>query len=276
MPDQPVIILCVLLAGLAGCAPTSAAGEPVAPEPAVTQPEEPQAPPAAAETDSSARLEATLAELNQNLLKLQSCRLELSWRFFQPLLETSTVRTGVLYYRKSGSRSYLRINFSSFRENQDTPQPLREEIIFDGIWLTRIDYQLKEIKRDQLAPEGEPLDAFQLLTGRIPIVSFSNIENLRKQFEVTLESVDDPNGLVHLVLLPRPDSDYAGDYRKIDILTGATEALPQRISAVTTDGDLNEIVLKKAGPQEVNDSAFSFERPRDFTVISRPLKAGEK
>ena len=276
MPDSRFVAVCVLLAMLPGCA----AAEPVSqpdklPGPAASK-AEPNKPAAATAPAVADEVDAILATLNRNLLDLKSCRLELSWRFYQPLLETSTVRTGTLYYKKGQDRSHLRIDFGSFQQDQEQPQPLREEIIFDGIWLTRIDYQLKEIKRDQLAPDDKPLDAFQLLTGRIPIISFESIDSLKRQFHIALGSPADPNTRVHLVFTPRPDSELARDYKKIEILTKATEALPQRIRAVTPDDDLNEIVLKRSGPQDVADSVFTFDRPRDFTVISKPLKSEDR
>lgn len=267
MPDMRVLVSCLLVVASAGCTSAQAVIEPnLPPEPNML---------ASAGSAPVSELDATLELLSRNLKELHSCRLEVSWRYFQPLLETSTVRTGVLYYKQSGGRSHVRIDFASFRQDQEKPQPLREEIIFDGIWLTRIDHQLKEIKRDQLAPDNEPLDAFQLLTGRIPIVGFDNVENLKEQFEITMESSDDPGKRIHLVLLPQPDSDYASQYKRIEILTKATEAMPQRIRAVTVDDDLNEIVLKKSGPQDVADSVFVFDRPRNFTIISKPLENGK-
>jgi len=276
MPDRRFVVVCVLLAVLTGCASAEPAGEPNAPAgsgPIVAQPNASAPEPEPAVPDE---VDAILKTLNRNLLELRSCRLELSWRFYQPLLEASTVRTGTLYYKKGHDRSHLRINFSSLKQDQEQPQPLREEIIFDGVWLTRIDYQLKEIKRDQLAPDDKPLDAFQLLTGRIPIISFESIDNLKKQFDIALGSPADPNERVHLVFTPRPDSEFIRDYKKIEILTKATAALPQRIRAVTPDDDLNEIVLKRSGSQDVADSVFTFEKPRDFTIISKPLKSEDR
>jgi hypothetical protein len=241
-----------------------------------SDPNQPAASPPAAAPLS--QLDGILTTLNKNLAALHSCRLDLTWTFTQPLLETSTVRRGVLYYRKGSDRSQLRIHFDSFQQDKEKPQSMREEIIFDGVWLTRIDYQLKEIKRDQLARDDKPIQAFQLLTGRIPLIGFGSVEDLKKQFDITLVEPNTPvsGRLVHLLLKTRPNSDYRNDYRTIDIFTEPSAAMPDRIRAVTPDDDISEISLTAAGPQDVPDLIFAFERPRSFTIISKPLKADEK
>jgi hypothetical protein len=227
----------------------------------------------------SPELDSMLSRLSSNLAKLQSCRLDLTWTFTQPLLETATVRSGTLYYKrgdgstaKSG-RSHLRISFNSFQQDKEKPQALHEEILFDGIWLTRIDYQLKEVKRDQLAQDDKPLDAFQLLTGRMPLVGFGSIDDLKKQFVIEMKILGSAEArTVQLVLTPRPDSEYIRDYKQVDIFTKATDALPERIKALTADDDVSEIVLKRSVSQDVPDSVFEVPIPGDFTTVSKTLK----
>jgi hypothetical protein len=265
MPDGRFIVLTLTLAfssALAACEPNS----PVPPQgvkPAAT---------------TTTELDGILATLNKNLAELNSCRLELSWTFTQPLLDTTTIRKGTLFYRKGTDRSRLRINFDSFQQDKEKPQSLREEIIFDGVWLTRIDHQLKEIKRDQLAPDEKPIGAFQLLTGRIPLIGFGSVDDLKKQFDIVLA---EPNQTstgqqLHLVLKTRPESDYKNDYKTVDVFTVRSAALPGRIRAVTPDDDVSEISLSPSGSQEVADSVFAFEQPRDFAIISKPMKNDEK
>jgi len=227
------------------------------------------------EASLSSKLDAALERLSGNLAKLESCRLDLTWTFHQPLLETSTIRKGTLYYKKTQGRSYLRINFNFFQQDKEKPQPLREEIIFDGVWLTRIDYQLKEIKRDQIAPDKEPIDAFQLLTGRMPLVGFGRIDDLKQRFEIDMKAPS-ADGIAAIILTPRANSEYIKDYKQVIIYTSLDEALPGRIKAITPDDDLSEVILVKSGSQEVSELIFVFEKPRDFTVISKPLKHIEK
>jgi hypothetical protein len=233
-----------------------------------------QVSPKTAEPNSKAAptspIDDILTRLNKNLADMKSCRLDLTWTFTQPLLETSTTRKGVLMYMQGKERSRMRINFTSFQQDKEAAQPLREEIIFDGVWLTRIDYQLKEIKRDQLARDDKPLHAFQLLSGKMPLVGFGSVEDLKKQFDIAL--VEKSDAMIHLALKPRPDSEYRKDYKTIDIYTKASSALPQRIRAVTPDDDVSEITLAVEGPQDVAENAFAFEQPRDFTIVSKPLK----
>ena len=174
MPDGRLLVFGLTLLFLAGCASASPAQD--------TSP----SPTTAVSPQTTSELDSILSRLNQNLAKLESCRLELSWTFTQPLLDTATIRKGMLCYKMTKDRSRLRINFTSFQQDKEPAQPLREEIIFDGVWLTRIDYQLQEIKRDQVARDDKPLHAFQLLSGRIPLIGFGSVDDLKKQFEISL------------------------------------------------------------------------------------------
>src|SRR4030042_6050769 len=104
----------------------------------------------------------------------------------QPLFESKTLQSGQLYYLKEDKKSSLRINFSTRREDDNPPKEYKDEYIFDGTWLTRIDYQVKEVKRYQQAPEGKSIDAFDLISERFPIVGFSSVEKLEEQFNIQL------------------------------------------------------------------------------------------
>jgi len=254
-----------MLVGALSLAHIACAADPNQPAPQVS---------AGGQAAPASPVDDVLTRLNKNLAELKSCRLELSWTFTQPLLDTSTTRKGQLLYRQGKERSELRINFASFQQDKETPQPLREEIVFDGVWLTRIDYQLKEIKRDQLARDEKPLHAFQLLSGKMPLIGVGSVEDLKKQFHIAIAEKSET--MIHLSLRPRGDSDYSKDYKTIDIYTRPAAALPERVRAVTPDDDISEITLAVAGPQDVQENAFAFEQPRDFTIISKPLKDEQK
>ena len=95
-------------------------------------------------------VEAILTQLKQKTTNLTSYQAELEYRFKQPLLESETLRKGALYYQKSDEKSMLRVNFQTLKQDDEKERKYSEHFIFDGVWLTRIDYQIKKAERRQM------------------------------------------------------------------------------------------------------------------------------
>jgi outer membrane lipoprotein-sorting protein len=203
--------------------------------------------------------------------------------FSQPVLESKTLRTGTLYYARFGNGSKLRINFDNLSQDDGPQQNYKECYIFDGQWLTHIDYQIKQVQKRQLAEANEPIDAFELAKRNFPIIGFSKSDDLKKEFEVS--QVGEPNGLINLNLKVKPDSQYKDDYKSVEIwidtrlgegankATEATEApsrsrkglmLPSRLTAVSTEDDIYEI----------NFVAPRVDEPVDEKIFEVTITAG--
>ena len=103
-------------------------------------------------------VEAILTKLKQKTTDLTSYQAELEYRFKQPLLESETLRGGVLYYQKSDEESMLRVNFQTLKQDDEKERKYAEHFIFDGVWLTRLDYQIKKAERRQLTEPNKPAD----------------------------------------------------------------------------------------------------------------------
>jgi len=181
-----------------------------------------------------------LEALRQKTSQLKSYQCRLEYLFSQPVLESKTLRTGTLYYARFGNGSKLRINFDTLSQDNGPQQKYVEQYIFDGRWLTHIDYQIKQVQKRQLAEPNESIDAFELVKRNFPIIGFSKTDDLKKDFDVNL--VGDSNGLVHLCMKVKPDSIYKDDYKSVDVWIDAAESgLPDKITATNTNGDIYEI-----------------------------------
>jgi outer membrane lipoprotein-sorting protein len=193
----------------------------------------------------------------------------------QPLFESKTLQTGQLYYQKDDKNSSLRINFSTRKDDDDPAREYKDEYIFDGIWLTHIDYQAKEVKRYQQAPEGKPIGAFDLISERFPIVGFSSVEKLEEQFNVTLvksEADKSPN-LVQLHLETKSGSEYKDNYKSVDLWIDTALDLPAKIVAVSTEQDIYQIdFIKLAVNKKIDKKIFEYKIPAGFTVESERLE----
>ena len=160
-------------------------------------------------------------------------------------------------------------------QDDEKEQKYREEFIFDGIWLTHINYQIKQVRVHQLAEPNEPVDAFELASKNLPIVGFSKVEDLKKQFEIQLveQQGGEQEKFIRLHLKVKPDSKYKDKYTSIDFWIDKKLGLPTKINAVSTEEDIYQIRLVKPKVNEKIDfSIFDFKVPNDFDKEVIPLK----
>jgi len=239
-------------------------------------------------------VEVILEQLNKKTKELQSYEAQVRYKFSQPLLESETLRKGVLYYVKNDEKSRLRINFQTLKQDDEKQQKYIEHYIFDGIWLTHIDYQIKAVKRYELAEPNKPMDAFDLVSRNFPIIGFSKVQDLKKEFEIKIvdstlrqssvqassPQVEQQGGnvedFIHLHLKVKPDSIYKDDYTSIDFWIDEKLYLPMKIIATSTEEDIYEIeFLKPKVNQKIAQKVFDFKIPEGFSIETEPLKKKE-
>ena len=226
-----------------------------------------------AECADANSVEVILGRLNQAASVLKSYQGRVEYRFSQPILESQTLRKGVLYFAKCGEKSKLRINFQTLKQDDEKEQKYVEQYIFDGVWLTHIDYQIKEVKRRQLAEPNEPVDGFELARRNFPIIGFSKTEDLEKEFEIELQEESGPSEFIKLHLKVKPDSIYKDDYTSIDFWIDKKINLPTKIVAVSTEEDIYEIRLLEAKVNEgIDKKVFETKVPEGFGEEIIPLK----
>lgn len=225
-------------------------------------------------------VEAILKQLKKKTAKLKSYQVQVEYLFKQPLLESETLRKGVLYYQRIDTKSKLRVNFQTLRQDDEKEQKYIEHFILDGIWLMHIDYQIKAVKRHQLAEPNKPVgDVFDLVSRNLPIIGFTKVEELKKQFEIKLVDLkkEKPENLIQLNLKVKPDSIYKDDYISIDLWIDKKVLLPTKIIAVSIEEDIYEIkFLQPKVNKKIDKKVFKFDVPKDFTVEEIPLKKKSK
>ena len=217
-------------------------------------------------------VDGILRNLSRRTAELKSYQSQIEYRFIQPLFESETRRKGVLYYAKFNGKSKLRINFQTLKQDDEAEQKYIEQYIFDGVWLTHIDYQIKEVKRYQKAEPNEPVDAFDLASRNFPIIGFAGTEDLRKQFEIKLitQTETQPSQFIQLHLKVKPTSVYKDDYTSIDFWIDRRSALPARITAVSTEGEIYQIkLLEPEVNKGIDKKVFEVRIPEGFTVEKR-------
>jgi len=220
-------------------------------------------------------VDGILRNLSQSTAELKSYQCRIEYKFSQPLLESETLRKGVLYYQRCDGKSALRINFQTLKQDDGEEQKYIEQYIFDGVWLTHIDYQIEQVKRYQQAEPNEPVDAFDLVSRNFPIIGFSKIEDLKKEFDIGL--VEQQGGgvkdFVHLHLKVKADSIYKDDYTSIDFWVDRELYLPAKIIAVSTEEDIYQIkFIKPVINKQIDKKLLDLKIPRGFGVEIIPLR----
>jgi len=231
--------------------------------------------------------DAVLKQLTRSTAELKSYQCRIEYLFSQPLFESQTLRTGRLYYQKSSRESKLRINFQTLKQDDEDQQKHIEHYIFDGVWLTHIDYQIRQAKMRQLAEPNQPVDAFELVSENFPIIGFNKIEDLKKQFEIKLvDSTSSPQverqgggaeDFIQLHLKVRSDSIYKDDYTSVDFWIDRKLYLPAKIVAVSTEEDIYQTKFLDAKVNEkIDKEVFEFKIPKGFSKEIIPLKKKPK
>ena len=168
-----------------------------------------------------------------------------------------------MYYVRFGDKSALRINFETLKQDDEDEQKYIEQYLFDGVWLTHIDYQMKQVKRYQQARRN------------FPIVGFSRAEDLKKDFEIKLVDQNQQIQMrsVQLHLKTRTDSAYRDDYISIDFWIDRELNLPAKIVATSTEEDIYQIrLLEPKVNKEIDTKVFEYNIPKDFSVQTTPLE----
>lgn len=226
---------------------------------------------------SQEEISVVLEKLSASTHKLESYKSKLFYTFSQPVFETKTVREGELFYKKYDSKSKLRINFESIKQDNEKAEKQLQEYIFDGVWLTVIDHPLRDVKRFQQAEVNEPVDAFELAAANFPMIGFGRERNLDENFEVI--GMEKKGGKIKLILQTRDNCEYSDDYEKIELWLDSKAYLPVRIEAYTPEEDIYIFEMKKEKINgKIRDKVFDYTIPAGF-VESKVVpmeKKGEK
>ena len=233
-------------------------------------------------------LSIVLERLNKTTSGLKSYQSQVEYKFSQPLLESESLRKGVLYYTRSDGKSALNITFNTLKQDDEKEQKYVERyIILDGanlthpdyelkgIWLAHLDYQIKEAKYYQLAEPNDPnksTDVFDLASRNLPMLGFSKTEDLKKQFDVKLveQKIAGSENFIQVHLKVKPNSIYKDDYFTIDFWIDEKLGLPVKVVSVKSEPkppfrDIEEIkLLKPKVNKGIDKKVFDVKIPKDF------------
>ena len=229
-----------------------------------------------------------LEKLNKTTSDLKSYESQIEYKYVQPILDSETLQKGVFSYTRSDGKSALNINFNTQKLDDEKEQKYVERyIILDGahlpvsngelkgIWLAHLDHQIKEAKYYQLADPNDPnnpTDVFELASKKLPMLGFSKIEDLKKQFDVNLVESQNTESekFIQVHMMVKPNSIYKDDYFSIDFWIDKKLNLPTKIVAVKSEPkppyrEIEEIkFLKPKVNQNIDNKVFELKIPKGF------------
>ena len=207
---------------------------------------------------------------------MKSYEATINYLFIQEpdLLDSRTLRKGMLYYQKDKDRSRLRVNFETIRQDDGPERKRLEQFLFDGVWLTKIDHELKTVDLYQQAEEDDPQDVFEYISHNFPIVGFASTDTLRQQFDISIvEQPKDHDKPIQLHLKVKPDSVYKEDYTDIDFYIDGRDWLPLRVVARSAQQDTYDVQFSKSTVNKnLKTSVFMLETPDSFSKNIHPLQ----
>jgi len=204
----------------------------------------------------------TIEKLNSAVGKLKQLTAQIEYTHAQPLFETQTIRTGKVFYVKDANFTALRINFLTIKQDVSEKQNYREDYIFDGRKITKIDYQGKSATTEQIAKD-KPIEPFELVQDYFPIIGLSKPAEMAGQFNITVSKNT-------LTLIPKESSKFFKVYKQIDVAINPSNFLPFDFTAQTSDDEkitikLTQIETSKA----VEKTVFDVVIPADFSQTQK-------
>jgi outer membrane lipoprotein-sorting protein len=223
----------------------------------------------AGEPNDLAQISSIIENLNQAANQLKNDSAKIEYMHAQPLFDTQTIRTGRLFYVKDANSSALRINFMTMKQDQARQQNYREDYIFDGIKLTKIDYQGKSAATEQLA-ENKPIEPFELVQDYFPIIGFAEKAGLVEQFDIKLQQKTKKGKFIAVILTPKENSRFFNTYKQVEIKIDSDSFLPFDFSALTCEDEMITIKLFQMDTSTaVKRSMFDIVIPADFVQAQK-------
>jgi outer membrane lipoprotein-sorting protein len=155
------------------------------------------------------------------------------------------------------------------KQEDSAQQNYREDYIFDGWKMTKIDYQSKSATSEQLAKE-KPIEPFELVQSFFPIIGFAKPSELAGQFDIKLQEK------TGLLLIPKETSGFFKTYKQVEIKIDPKNFLPYDFSAVTGEDEKITIKLTQINTTSaVKKDIFDIVIPADFVMSEKRADAND-
>jgi len=185
----------------------------------------------------------------------------------------------VAFQKKPAGDARFKIDFN--REIVgDKAFPRSHVYVLDNGWLIERDQdhgQKSEVRRQVVKP-GEKVELLKLGSGPFPLPIGQKKEDVKNLFDVKkLDPVkDDPAGTIHLMLTPKPKTEYAKKFQSVEVWVDPATSMPKRIDTTDVTGNSSkstELQDMKINPG-VGDKDFALPsiEGQGWNQVEEPLK----
>ncbi|AQQ70192.1 hypothetical protein SMSP2_00535 [Limihaloglobus sulfuriphilus] len=221
---------------------------------------------------------AVIKKINQDAVKLKdlSAKIKYQVTFDNGLFESTTTYLGSIKAANTREESRLLVTFNSRREDELEPEAHHEQFYFDGVWLLRIDHNLKTSSNRQMAKPEKPMGIFELMSQYIPLVALDSMETMTSDFHVALENIDEGK-TASMSFKPVKGSQYAENYKQLKLTYNLKDCYPAKISGTRADGEEFVIELSGASINSEKNKPAGIKPviPSGYSTKTIPLKEKE-
>ena len=155
----------------------------------------------------------------------------------------STINTGAaIFQRKGVDDGRIRIAFTKKQVGDRILPPVDHQYTLDNGILDDRDYKKGHETINHVLKPGQKLDLFKLGEGPFPLPLGQKRQDVLKIFQVDKIDPDpaDPPQTVHLRLTPKNGTQFAKQFKTIDIWVDIASSMPRRIQTI----DINQTTTK--------------------------------
>lgn len=263
--------------------PGPTARPPAPPQPTTRPTTQPATQPVAGEKPSSGDpvVDDILDRLETKGQAIKGLASQLTYRYVvvEPI-EQEQVKEGELLFARAEPNSKFLIHFTKLTAD-GIPTPRGEYFLFDGEWLTERNDKARTIIRRQIVRPGERVDPFKLGQGPFPLPFGQKRADILSNFKVTLAPFElgDPRNTQHLHCVPRPHTELAQKYTRVEIYVDKSLELPVRVvTERIADASRIEVDFSGVNAGEAPAmSRFQIQQPGenlvDFSITEEALPA---
>jgi hypothetical protein len=156
----------------------------------------------------------------------------------------------------------------------------REWYYFDGRWLWRALERTKTVSKQELVPEGEVIDLFNIESAPFILPFGHKKAEILRNFDVRLAppAEGDPKDADHVVCTPKPGSRLADRYQHVQLFVDRELGLPVRIVTTKGGGYIKETAdFPDLSPKSLNAGLTArhfapLKEWREYEMSEEPLK----
>jgi len=250
------------------------------------QPEENQQPQQSVAADPVYDL---LGRLERSAKDLHAFTAKIAFEKEDGLVGRTELRTGELIYRldqDTQEKSFAILLDAVIINN--VRRPSEKNYIFNGRWLVEVDPSQRQFIKREVVPPGQQLDPLKLGEGPFPLPIGQPRDEVLARFDVSPATLPATGMLQHLenveglLLVPKPGTQEAREYERVELFYDRDTLLPVGINAVEVRGNRQTVRLSDIKRNPALDEATLAKLdirepdPREWRIDVRPWQAPQE